>query len=478
MPTHKLVAAVSWLSLGNVMVRALSLVTMPVLTRYVPPDAYGIAALIGTLVSLVSVFALAGVDMGYARHFNSGKCGDAASIEAFCWRWVIAGACIASGVAGMLWWFGSTRFGLSASQAGYVAAGIFLSALTSMAQTRARLNSWYRHLAWAQLAVGCLVAATSLSIAMLWRQDATALLVAMLVGYALPVLFLGAPPFSRLAASSGLNATQRKNVLTAGLAGVVTAPAYWVISSSDRWFLAAYHDHAVVGIYSIAFTVGTIGLVVSTAITSAWLPELSRDESMASPVLFEHKRDMVQLLFAVQLIMAVAVSASGGDVIRALADHRFHAAAEPVPLLATGVMFYGAMHVGNALLIMRRRLHWAAIAWLLALAVSIGLNVWLVPMHGAQGAAIVQAISFLIVTLLVWVAVLRFERVAIQWSRLFTACGIGLVSATLMQSAWFDRPWLSLAAKLPVGLLVAGGCLWVLAPNALYGGLQRFRRTT
>lgn len=460
------------------MVRALSLVTMPVLTRYLSPDAYGEAALVGTLVSLVSMFALAGIDMGYARHVFSGQWGDTASIEAFCWRWVLTGALGASGVAGLLWWYGSPGLGLRPSYAGYVAAGIFFSALLAMAQTRARLDNRYKHLAWIQLAVGCVVAASSIAIAILWRQDATALLVAMVLGYGLPVLLLGTPPLRRLAVPSGLSPGQRKNVLTAGLAGVVTAPAYWVLSSSDRWFLAAYHDHAVVGIYSIAFTVGTVGMVVSTAITAAWLPELSRDEAATGgPALSEHKRDMVQWLLGALLIVAVAVTASGGDLIRALADRRFHAAADSVPWLAASVMFYGVMHVGNTLLIMKSRLHWAAGAWLLALAVSVGLNLWLVPAHGAQGAAMVQAISFLLVMVLVWIAVLRFEPVVLQWGRLAAACGIGALSAMLMQFPWFDRPWISLAAKLPIGFVFAGVCVWLIAPMVLNSSLQESRRT-
>jgi O-antigen/teichoic acid export membrane protein len=451
---------------------------MPVLTRYLSPDAYGVAALVGTVVSLVSVIALAGIDMGYARHVFSGQWGDAVSIEAFCWRWVIAAAVGACGVAGLVWWFGVPGFGLSPKHAGYVVAGIFFSTLLAMAQTRARLDNRYKQLAWIQLAVGCVAAASSIAIATLWRQDATALLVAMVLGYGLPVLLLGAPPLRRLAAPSGLSPSQRKNVVTAGLAGVVTAPAYWVLSSSDRWFLAAYHDHAVVGIYSIAFTVGTVGMVVSTAITAAWLPELSRDEAAASgPAMSAHKRDMVQWLLGALLIVAVAVTASGGDVIRALADRRFHAAANSVPWLAAGVMCYGVMHVGNALLIMKSRLHWAAGAWLLALVVSVGLNLWLVPARGAQGAAMVQAISFLFVMVMVWIAVLRFEPVALQWGRLAAACSIGFASAMLMHSAWFDHPWISLAAKLPVGLLFAGTCLWLIAPMTLNSVLEFLRRT-
>jgi hypothetical protein len=46
-----------------------------------------------------------------------------------------------------------------------------------------------------------------------------------------------------------------------------------------------------------------------------------------------------------------------------------------------------------------------------------------------------------------------------------------------MHSAWFDHPWISLAAKLPVGLLFAGTCLWLIAPMTLNSVLEFLRRT-
>ena len=475
MSTRKLAAAVSWLSLGNVMARALSLITMPLLTRWLSPDAYGAAALVGTLVSLSGVFAIAGIDMGYARHAFSGHAGTAAAVEVFCWRWVIAGAGTVALGAGALWWLAATRLGLSQGLAGFVVAGVFSSALMTMATTRARLQNRYARLTWVQFGTGCVTAAVSIGVAAWWRQDAWPLLVAMVVGYALPTVLLGAPPLTMLRAPAGLSAAQRRSVTTTGLAGIVTAPAYWALSSSDRWFLAAYQDSTAVGIYSIGFTVGTIGTVVSAAITAAWLPELSRDESIPGSGLAERKRDMAQLLIAAMLIVAVGVAAAGGDVIRALADPRFHAAARVVPWLAAAVFFYGVMHVGNALLVMRGKLHWSALAWIVALLVSLLLNRWLIPANGALAAAFVQALSFLVVMALVWLAVLRVESLRMNGVRLAAGLGLAVVSGVAMQGAWNANPWLSLALKLPAGAVFAACCLLIIAPQGLAQGLAQAR---
>jgi O-antigen/teichoic acid export membrane protein len=475
MSTGKLASAVSWLSFGNAMARALSLITMPLLTRYLSPEAYGMAALVGTLVSLTSVLAIAGIDMGYSRHAFSDQFGEANAVELFCWRSVLVSASVVALFAGGLWWLVAARIDAPQSLAGFVIAGVLFSALMTMAQTRARLQYRYLNLTWVQLGTACLAAATSIGMAVYWRQDAWPLLAAMVLGYALPVLLLGMPPLVKLRSPSGLSTLQRRSVFTTGLAGIITAPAYWALSSSDRWFLAAYQDSATVGVYSIGFTVGTVGAVVSAAITAAWLPELSRDESMQGSNLAARKSDMAHLLIAAMLIVAVAVAASGGDVIRALADQRFHAAATVVPWLAAGVFFYGVMHVGNAMLVMRGKLHWAAWAWLIALLVSLGLNSWLVPRHGAMGAALTQAISFFLVMALVWKAVLRFEPLPLLWGRLLVGLVLAVLIAIAMQLPWQANPWFSLALKLPVGLVFAALCLVIVVPRTSAIGWNKLK---
>lgn len=460
-----LVKAVSWLSFGNIVSKALSLVTMPLLTHWLSPAAYGDAALVGTAISLASVFALAGIDMSYSRHYFSGTVGDSQSVESYCWRWVL-GMSIVLGIAvGALWAIGfSGRSGTEASLAGFVVIGVIASTLATMTQTRARLLNRYAQLSWVQFLSALLGAIVALSAAHWWRQDAWPLLLAMVIAYGLPVVFLGMPSPVRLTRSSGLSKDAARRLLGVGLAGVITAPAYWVVSSSDRWFIAQYFDNAEVGIYSVGCTVGTIGMVVSNAITAAWLPELSRAESSDGTSLLQRKGELSQVLAAVLLIAWLAVVAAGGDVIRLLADPRFHSVAAVVPWLAAGVLFHGAMHVGNAHLILLGKLHWAAWCWGLALFVSIGLNFWLVPQYGILGASITQAVTLSMAMLLIWAAVLHFEPVPIQWSLLAIMAGIVTLAGFAMHLPWSDSALLSLVFKLPVGMAVSLLCAQFLAP--------------
>lgn len=464
--TARLTKAVSWLGFGNAAVRALSLVTMPLLTRWLSPAAYGEAALVSTVVSLASVFALAGMDMSYSRHYFANDPADSDAIEIFCWRVVLGLTLVFAAVAALAWIGGISHWlGMNAGFVGFVTIGIAASALSTMAQTRARLQGRYRAIAVALWISGVAAAVTTLSVAHYWRQDAWPLLLAMMVGYVLPILWLGVPAPAKLLKNSGLSRNRAWSIASVGLAGIITAPAYWILSTSDRWFLARFHGADEVGIYSIGFTVGTLGMMLNTAIISAWLPELARLESVDAVEHASERGRLVQLLAAAMLIVWLAVVSSGGDVIRALADSRFHGAAIYVPYLAAGVLFHGCLHVGNALLVMARKLHWSAAAWSVAVAVCITLNYWLVPRYSGLGAAVTQFVSFLVVAVLVWVAVSRFAPMRLDWKRIGVGAIIAAVTGSAMSVPWNQSAWLSLAVKFPMGLSVAVLLLWILAPD-------------
>src|SRR6266446_6759751 len=116
--------------------RLLSIVTMPILTRVLNPTAYGVATLAGTVISLVSIFALAGIDMSYRRAYYSAQPPSGDVVEHYCWRFAIA-AGLVSGVlsAGVWWYFIESDLALAI----LLAMGIIGSASTAMTHSRALL---------------------------------------------------------------------------------------------------------------------------------------------------------------------------------------------------------------------------------------------------------------------------------------------------------------------------------------------------
>jgi len=475
--SRRVISGASQLTLSNAIVRLFSIVSMPILTRLLSPQAYGVTALAGTVISLLSVFALSGIDVGYARAYNSAQPPSGANVEHYCWRFAILGALLASAFgAGMWWCFNKDIANQDSRLAILVAVGIALSAAQAMAQTRARLAVKYRALAVTIISSGIISTVASIGIAVTWRQDALALLIPMLVSYLVPVLWLGVPPIAELMKPSGLTRNQSASLIKIGLAAVVTAPMYWLLSSSDRWFLQYYHGAEAVGIYSIGYSVAVVGMTINSAVISVWFPEASREfEQDPERAKVTLGRLMSRIVAAMALIWLMG-SAAGGDIIRCLADARFHTSAQFVPFIAGGVFFYGTSQLALYELVLVNQFKWAALWWFVGGLVCAVLNLTLVPRYAGGGAALAQSVSFAFICIAIFTTSQAKYSIQLTWSRLAIVMLADLVAGVFLASPWHRTAPVSLLMKVPVIMAVASITAWVIAPDWCAGGIKYLRR--
>jgi O-antigen/teichoic acid export membrane protein len=475
--TRRLISGSSQLTLSNGIVRLLAIATTPILTSLLSPQAYGLAALVGTVIAIVPLFASAGIDMSYARAYHSADPPSGASVEIFCWRFAILGALLSAVLGAITWWLLNRYFiDEDGRLAIIVALGIVLSVTNTLAQTRARLAGRYRTMGLSIIVSGVISVAVSIGVAA-WRQDALALLVPLLLGYLIPVLLFGVPSIARLAKPSGLTRSEGAALIKIGLAGVVTSPMYWLLSSSDRWFLHHHHGAVAVGVYSIGYSVAIIGMMVNDAVISVWLPEAAQEyEQSPTRSQFTLGRLMSRLVALLALVW-LAVAAAGGEIIRWLANERFHAAADYVPYIAGGVFFYGVLHLANTGLLLAKRLSWAALWWLAGGVVCGLLNLTFVPNYGGIGAAVTQTASFAFVCMGVLCTSQAKLPIHLDWPRLAIVILIVVTAGTLLAPAWHGIPHLSLLMKLPIGIAVAVIVAFVMARDWCTKGIGYLRRS-
>jgi O-antigen/teichoic acid export membrane protein len=464
--SRRLVSGTTQLTLSNAVVRMLSIFSMPILTSRLNPQAYGVVALVGTAISLASVFALAGIDMSYARAYHSNRPPSGAAVEHYCWRFALSASLIVGMPIAMVWWFlNRNPAEVDGSLVFLLTAGVILSIMHTMAQTRARLAGRYRSMSIAIIASGLTGTVASIGIALIWRQDAMALLVPMFIGYLLPILLLGTPSMARLLRPSSLNRTDGLTLVKIGLAGIVTAPMFWVLSSSDRWFLQYYYGADTVGIYSVGYSVAILGMMVNGAVMAVWLPEAAREYEQGP----EQARDtlgwLMSRLVVLMALIWLMVVASGGDIIRWMANERFHAASEYVPYIAGGVFFYGISQLAFTGLMLVKQLKWTALWWLLGGPICVLLNLVLVPKYGGKGAAMTQSLSFAFISLGILATSQTMFRIALDWTRLAPTLMIVLLAGVLLAPSWSQIPFVSLLLKLPIGLAVSVIGAWLIAPD-------------
>jgi O-antigen/teichoic acid export membrane protein len=330
------------------------------------------------------------------------------------------------------------------------------------------LQGRYRRSAMALVISGAGGALVSIGLALSWRQDAWALLFGSLTGLLASILVLGVPSIRELARPSGLGDLDRTQIIRLGLPGLVTATMYWIISASDRWILNYITGPEVLGTYTFASSIALLGLMVNSAVTVVWFPEATRlyerDASSAPTVLGRFWAKIVVLLALVWLVVA----SSGGDILRILADPRFHSGASYIPWIAAGVFFYGVASLANTGMIIGKDMRPAAWSWLFGTSTSVGLNLMFVPRWGAVAAACVGCVGYLVIACSCMYASEKRFSIAVPWAQLYAVLfGIAVVGL-VMAPPWNEAPLVSLMYKLPVGIAVAITSAILIAPGKAY----------
>lgn len=451
--------------------RLFAILAAPILTRVLGPEPYGVMALVGTATSLASTLSLVGIDMGYVRFYFSKTNTTIQAVENFCWRYAIFSSVIVGILSFFLWQIFLGKPYNNFLLALIVGLSIILFVANTMSQTGARLREKYRQIGLAIIASGISTALISIILATQWRDDEWPLLIGFTSGILMSFAITGFPKGNSFTRPSGLTSKEKWSIVKLGLPGLVTGIMYWILSSSDRWFLKHFWGEQIVGIYSFAYNVAIIGIIVNTALVLTWFPESIRayekDNLGASKYLGEVWGGLALLLCLVWFM----VTSIGGDTIRLLADSRFHGGATYIPWLAGGVYFYGMAQLANTGLMISKVMKPAAQLWFIGGILNLILNYFVIQAWGAYGAAMINCLSFAFIYFGVMWRSTQYFKLNLAWGKLWGATAVVLICGALMSPPWHDYPLLSICIKLPIYGII---CLF-LVRLILPGWVSQFK---
>lgn len=411
---RRFLSGAAYLSVASIFSRALALISFPILTHFLDPSSYGIAALAMSLVSIMSILGVAGQDTSLMRSYHDGGEFDPNSIAAFFFKLSLITGLISGAIGGLLWlaylrWSGIATTDLTAF---LVAAAIALASVSSICQTAARMKGQYGRLSVAIVLSGITGLVLAVSCALLWRPDEVALLLA---GLAPLVVVLTLPMTRPRAQTTNLSWSQGWVLMKVGFPLVAVAPSFWFIVSTDRWFLAneiSLHD---LGVYSVAVTVATLGQIVTTVLSSVWNPELYRNIQGTE---VRNQRVLRQGLTLVIWSVILAWFATGifGEILLVLlAAPDFRQASHLIPWIALGYMIYGINQFFGFGFMLHRRTSLLGFIWGLGIVVALGLYAVLIPPLHTTGAIIAQVGAFGAIALSTWALSYRWTPFQPHW---------------------------------------------------------------
>lgn len=288
---------------------------------------------------------------------------------------------------------------------------------------------------------------------MLWG----AMICIVLIG---PLLWRGA--FGRFAIRpGGLDWALSRELFTFGFPLVLSSFALWFLSVSDRYIIEIFRGSHEVGIYSAAYAVAerSINFVVVLFLL-AFSPisiRIWENEGPERTKTFTSKATRYFLLVSIPL--ATGISVLSRPLIRLMTSAEYQEGYAIVPFVALGMLFFGVQHAYQSGFIYYRKTAFITFAVLAAGILNVLLNLIFIPTHGYFAAAVTTLVSFVFLTLFLFLGARRF----FNWRFPLVSLARCLACAALMGLSVH-----LLIERLP-GPELLGFALTILAGVVVYG---------
>lgn len=394
----------------ELLVRGRGLLILPIATRELGPEGYGLVAFAAAVTGLTGTLATLGMPAALAR-FLPARTAVAERAEIL---WPAFIACTASVLTMAA--IAAAAFGALPIEPSGIPYALILVALANMATTELKLvlinffrqtlqlRPYYRFLM-ADVVLSGVVQAVVLVVL---HGDAIALIGSIVVADAVILMALLAVLARRLPWHRATRATLTP-LYRFGLPLIADPLLNWANNMADRFFIQVYVGTAALGIYSVGYNLGfTVVSIVATPIFAV-LPTLlfrawdANDRDDARRLLAQFS----SILPLVCLPGMLSLTFFGEPVIVLLAGEAFRGAHEFVFWISLGYLLmwigdmYGYMLMANA----RQYLYSASLIG--AVAVNLALNAILVPDLGAIGAAYATAGSLLTLAVFLYALTVR-----------------------------------------------------------------------
>ena len=194
-----------------------------------------------------------------------------------------------------------------------------------------------------------------------------------------------------------------KKILAYGSPLIGTAFAVWILTTTDRYFLAHYRNIADIGIYAVGFKLASFLGLVSGALQMAWSP-------YAMDIQYEPNAKKIYakvffIYFVVNILAVFFISMFSIDLLKVFTQPAYYSAKAVVPFLCMSVVFFSGYFIVSIGIAVTKKAQHTIWITLTAAAVNIVMNFLLTPAIGAVGAALsIMTANFLIFVLTLWVS--------------------------------------------------------------------------
>ena len=473
---------------GRLLLMVAGLISMPILTRILTKDDYGLMSLVFSALTMISTVMACGFPQATTRLFADYEAKGNECARRFC---------------------GSMLLGSASA----VVLGVAVTLIVSLAMDHMeQLKEMAQYLRWASLLI--LIRVMTGVVLQIYRaaQSPQAYNGVMLANRYLQVLcgvglvvyvfhsvigvFLGAIGVELVVLLTAVVLLYRQGRISRGggwgevesavrfgLPLVVADLLTTVVASGDRFIIQFLIDAKAVATYTIAYDISEyIGTLFATPIQLALLPIIFRRWNVGG-----HEETSVFVSTSLRYTLAAVVpiiagfSLVGPEIIRLVASDKYSDSGALVPYLIAAVMLSSIHFMFFIGLMIQKKteiLMWLNFA---ALLFNQGLNWVLIPRWGIMGAAYAAVVTYGLLIVVTHVISVRYLRVTIDWAGFARVCGgaLAMVGVVLAIGKVSENLWVNVGTKTILGAIVYSGMIMLVDRSfrsaliaAVRGGFQ------
>jgi O-antigen/teichoic acid export membrane protein len=453
----------------------IALFTVPILTRILTPEEYGVTLLINTSLALLTFALNLGLDQAFTALFcQSEDMRERRMISStiLVSRLVMFGMAVIS-VLLVPAYINSLLFPSYNGILVIVLAVVGFFVTTLISHFSLILRFLERHKLRFRLELALLLGQTVLSLTLIigfgWRIEgiyAGTLIVGLAV---LPVFYAFSRGYVQLIFSKNIFG----ELLKYGLPLVPAGAAFFIVGQTPSYFIKHYVSLDEVGIYSVAASLASVLLIVVTGFQQVWSPYVH--SYYKEP---ETRQSFVRLycIFSSVLFMvAVFLCLFAQEIVDVLIGPKFHLAYLYVPAI---VLSHSCSTLGRNFSIgigLTRKTYHRAWPSVIGAALYLILAFSLTPRFGLWGIIASQIVAFVMVGILLHTISQRLIRISYPYARNIAMWVLGVAFVSI--SYGLEPGWPAILEKLFIGILCLGlpFTLRILSTKDLVASAQLIR---
>ena len=419
-----------WYFFSSIFIKAINLVLLPIITRYIPPSELGILSTLESIGQLLPVFISLSLDEAYCRfYFNHNKTHEEQKTYISTYFWIILGwgifVVFISMIIGKISIMRLLKVPFFPFISLIMIGPLFLQlSLLGGAYLRQELKSASFSFIESLLHIAYIAVFMYLLIAK--KIGISSKVYGLFLSSLISVIIFSAIIIKNKLIGFKFN----KNILIEGLKySIPLLPnqmSAWITGLSDRIILILYKTTAETGIYSIGYQLGQTMRMISMSVFKVYTP-------IMYSMLIEKKEDGLKRVeaffpnyFIIIFWIAFCIGFFSKEFILLLTESKYHTAYLVVPIV-TFAYFFGAIYKPFLNIISYSNKTWIISSGAIFQAISnIIFNIIFIPIFGQLAAAWTTFGSFFIYFMWIFLWSQKIEKINIRWNKIIQTLLIGL----------------------------------------------------